>query len=212
MAQVLKDEVKQSIIDSAKEEFLTRGYEAATMRSIAKRANMTVGNLYRYFDSKEEINRQIVEPTLKKLNDIVRDVTKNSFSLETRVFDVRYDTAKFETVLDDMVEKVVKVFVDNKTEFSIIAINSSLNKEFVCWFARQINDMLTISYNNKNYAKDIEVLSNSVAVAFHYGFIEIFKFKDLDEESLVRIAKTFFRSYLFLHNENTLKYIINSNE
>lgn len=208
MAQVLKDEVKQSIFDSAKEEFLIRGYEAATMRSIAKRANMTVGNLYRYFDSKEEINRQIVEPTLNKINDIVKDVTQNSISLETRVFDVRFDTSKFETILDDMVRRVVRVFVENKTEFNIISINSSLNNDFVHWFAKQIKDMLTVSFNNEKYAIDIDVLSNSFAIAFHYGFIEIFKHQDIDEESLIRIARTYFRSYLYLHDGSIVKNII----
>lgn len=211
MAQVLKDEVKQSIIDSAKEEFLTRGYEAATMRSIAKRANMTVGNLYRYFDSKEEINRQIIGPTLRKIDDIIRDVTSNSLSLEMRVFGVKFDIAKFETILDDMIVRTVKVFIENKTEFNIIAVNSSMNKDFIDWFAKQIINMFSIYNNDSTYKKDIEVISNSFAVAFYYGFTEIFKYRDLDEDSLIRITRIYFKSYLYLHDADTMKYIVNGN-
>ena len=49
MAQTLKDDVKARIIESAKEEFLENSYEKTSMRAIASKSNITVGNLYRYF-------------------------------------------------------------------------------------------------------------------------------------------------------------------
>ena len=64
MAQILKEELRKAIIESAKQEFLNNGYENASMRNIAKKANMTVGNLYRYFESKDDIHKQIVSNTL----------------------------------------------------------------------------------------------------------------------------------------------------
>ena len=56
MAQVLKDSLRKAILDAAKEEFLEYGFKDASMRRIAAKANMTVGNLYRYFKNKESIN------------------------------------------------------------------------------------------------------------------------------------------------------------
>jgi AcrR family transcriptional regulator len=49
MAQILKPELKESIINSARHEFYIHGFEGSSMRNIAKAAHMTVGNLYRYF-------------------------------------------------------------------------------------------------------------------------------------------------------------------
>ena len=58
--QVLKDEVRQRIIKSARREFKKYGFEKASMRSIAASANMTVGNLYRYYKNKEDLYGAII--------------------------------------------------------------------------------------------------------------------------------------------------------
>ena len=58
--QVLKEEVRQRIIKSARREFKKYGYEKASMRSIASNANMTVGNLYRYYKNKEDLFGAII--------------------------------------------------------------------------------------------------------------------------------------------------------
>ena len=62
--QTLKDDVRERIVDSAKAEFLEKGIDKASMRDIAAGSNMTVGNLYRYFKNKEELNSFIVGETL----------------------------------------------------------------------------------------------------------------------------------------------------
>jgi AcrR family transcriptional regulator len=58
--QVLKEEVRQRILKSARREFKKRGFEKASMRSIASTANMTVGNLYRYYKNKEDLYGAII--------------------------------------------------------------------------------------------------------------------------------------------------------
>ena len=49
MAQVLKEAQRDKILEAAKQELLHYGYKEASMRRIAAQAEMTVGNLYRYF-------------------------------------------------------------------------------------------------------------------------------------------------------------------
>ena len=58
--QVLKEEVRQRIIKSARREFKKCGFEKASMRSIASSDNMTVGNLYRYYKNKEDLYGAII--------------------------------------------------------------------------------------------------------------------------------------------------------
>lgn len=48
-------EMRQRILDSAHQVMLSGGYRATTMPAIAARAGVSVGLLYRYFDSKEEL-------------------------------------------------------------------------------------------------------------------------------------------------------------
>ncbi|MCR5167245.1 MAG: TetR/AcrR family transcriptional regulator [Oscillospiraceae bacterium] len=55
------------IMAAAKEEFLERGYEKASMRSIADRCNLTAAGLYRHCRDKEDLFCQLVSPAEKKL-------------------------------------------------------------------------------------------------------------------------------------------------
>jgi len=52
---------------AAKAEFLERGYEKASMRSIADRCNMTAAGIYRHCRDKEDLFYQIVSPAEEKL-------------------------------------------------------------------------------------------------------------------------------------------------
>jgi len=47
------DQTKALILDTALEMFRERGYEQTTMRAIAKKAGVSLGNAYYYFSSKE---------------------------------------------------------------------------------------------------------------------------------------------------------------
>ncbi len=48
-------QTKAAILDAALEMFLERGYEDTTMRAIAERAGVALGNAYYYFHSKEHL-------------------------------------------------------------------------------------------------------------------------------------------------------------
>ena len=56
--QVLKESVKKAILDGAINEFFEHGYQSANMRRIADSANITVGNIYRYFENKDLLIRE----------------------------------------------------------------------------------------------------------------------------------------------------------
>lgn len=60
--QVLKDEVREAIIEKATAAFLEQGFERASIRKIAKEAGTTIGNFYNYFKSKEELFYAITTP------------------------------------------------------------------------------------------------------------------------------------------------------
>ena len=53
---------RQLIIDAAKQEFLDKGFPKASLRNIAKNANVTTGAFYGYFSTKEDLFATIVKP------------------------------------------------------------------------------------------------------------------------------------------------------
>lgn len=60
-------ETRQRIFDVAVRLFMEKGYEATTMRDIAKAADSSLGLIYRYFESKDmivmEVYRQLIQQT-----------------------------------------------------------------------------------------------------------------------------------------------------
>jgi len=68
--QVLKESVRQRIIKSARKEFEKRGFAKTSMRSIASNADMTVGNLYRYYENKEILYGSIIGDLFKKIKTL----------------------------------------------------------------------------------------------------------------------------------------------
>ena len=59
--QYKKEELKAVIIEKAENEFLNKGYEAASLRVIAKESGTTIGNLYHYFANKEALFDELVK-------------------------------------------------------------------------------------------------------------------------------------------------------
>lgn len=60
------------IIESAKEEFLRKGFLDASLQEICKNAGVTTGALYKRFTGKEELFCALVEETVADLYEIVR--------------------------------------------------------------------------------------------------------------------------------------------
>lgn len=67
--QYRKQNVYRQILDSAMDEFDEKGYNEASVRAIAKRADTSVGNLYRYFKNKEELYISCLDPVLSECID-----------------------------------------------------------------------------------------------------------------------------------------------
>lgn len=53
---------RQLIIDAGKKEFLEKGFQGASLRTIAQNAFVTTGAMYGYFESKEDLFATIVKP------------------------------------------------------------------------------------------------------------------------------------------------------
>lgn len=62
--QTKKEDIKETIINCAREEFILHGYENASMRTIARKANTSLGNIYHYFENKKDILNYLLEPLI----------------------------------------------------------------------------------------------------------------------------------------------------
>jgi AcrR family transcriptional regulator len=61
IVQVLKAEIRLIILNAAKNLFFEQGFQRATMRQVADHIQMSVSNLYKYFENKDELFNEVVK-------------------------------------------------------------------------------------------------------------------------------------------------------
>ena len=194
--QTLKDDVRDRIIDSAKKEFLEKGIDRSSMRDIAAGSNMTVGNLYRYFKNKEELNNFIVGETLAEINRLVMEKSENTVSINSENMDINMTVSQYMEVLDDLADRLVDIYKSHKIEFNILMMHSKLNDSITDWFAGLIEHIIKSNYKLSEFDRQIKILSHGYAVSVFAGIRDIFKNADVKTDSLKNMIKVFFRSYI----------------
>ena len=77
--QYLKREIRDRILSAAVEEFKEHGFANASIRNIANNAEISLGNIYRYFANKEALYFAVINPFMESVKQsIERDfVFKN---------------------------------------------------------------------------------------------------------------------------------------
>lgn len=114
--QILKDEVRNNILKAATEEFLVDGYRGSSLRTIASQAGITIGNIYSYFSSKDDLFETVIESAMEGL--------KNLSSLDFGGYE-----RKDQPSLIEITNRICEVFIVNKEGFLII-MNGSEGSKF----------------------------------------------------------------------------------
>lgn len=65
---------KSEIEDAAKELLIKQGFHATSMRDIAKRADISLGNVYNYFETKEAIFESIINRYLIVVDQKIKEI------------------------------------------------------------------------------------------------------------------------------------------
>ncbi|WHH58737.1 TetR/AcrR family transcriptional regulator [Petroclostridium sp. X23] len=108
--QVLKEEIRFSILNAAKELFLEKGFEMASMNMIAKKAGISKSNLYNYFPSKEDIFYVLTEYAYDKIESVLEDLFNHGS-------DDNFDVERFVALAS---EKLISLLTKYKKEMMLI--------------------------------------------------------------------------------------------
>lgn len=69
--QYLKKEIREKILAAAIEEFKEHGYSDASVRNIANNAEISLGNIYRYYTNKEALYFAVINPFMESIRNYV---------------------------------------------------------------------------------------------------------------------------------------------
>ncbi|MEG1536660.1 MAG: TetR/AcrR family transcriptional regulator [Clostridiales bacterium] len=176
--QVQKNQVRKRIMDAALQEFFELGYKHASIRSIARTAEITPGNIYAYFAGKEQLFDAVVLPTMMR----IRTVMEMEFPPGTPYR------------LERIVDAIVTLFREEKRQVMIL-LNGSEGSKYVSISnnlrqvaARRIEEDFRIQHEDK----PDPLLCESLAAAVIAGLIYLINHCDEDER-LSLAVKQFLR-------------------
>ncbi len=67
----ISEEKRQRIIQAATGEFAQKGFENANMNTIAKKADVSVGSLYKYFENKQDLFLTIIQYSIQSMAELL---------------------------------------------------------------------------------------------------------------------------------------------
>lgn len=178
---------KEALIEAAKKEFLEKGYNKASLRTICANAGVTTGALYFFFENKADLFAAIVDPPLKELKRIlIKHFTED-------VEEAKRLTSIEDADLDhtEISDKIVGHIYENYDCFMLL-LNASENTvyenvvdEFVDMLDRSIPAMLT---NVRGYTYD-ENMSHWMAHISIDAFIHVIQHEKDVNKAKERLSK-----------------------
>ena len=141
MAQILKEHIRQEILLAAKQEFLHHGIHNSSMREIAKKADVTVGNVYRYYKNKEALADAIINPTLELMNRaIFFQIQESKYTLKSMSKGERY--AFFDQKILQLSDGFLEVFSQHTEECLILLNHQRFYQSLVNWLNELISSLI----------------------------------------------------------------------
>jgi AcrR family transcriptional regulator len=160
--QYLKDEVRKSIEREGLREFKVLGYNSASVRSIAKNANTSVGNFYKYFKGKEDLFEDLIGPVYERLIGYIRQFDEVELNRKAR------------QIFYELMEKILEIFNENSAELSILFNKSSDSKyeNCKCAFVDFVTRIVTETMKYELSLKGKRLRDNFIIYIVSHGFVE----------------------------------------
>jgi AcrR family transcriptional regulator len=214
LTQEAIEENKEHIEEAAKQLFIKHGFHGTSMRLIAAQADVSLGNLYNYYKTKEDILQSIIN--------------KYELIINTRLKEI-FDDIEEPLLPDNLVNfgKKVQSLVEEHYEFWLLMYIDVL--EFQNRHCRKMFENLAERLNKRFYKHFDELKENKTintgvdpGVAFTVAYLQFFNYFLIeklfggnnhlgisDSEAIVKISQLFSRA-IFKPNALDLLHANNS--
>ena len=114
--QTQNDDIRKRILEAAEKEFLEKGFKGASMRSIAKEAEVGLSNIYNYFRNKNEILVEVLTPLLDAFDEMIEEHNSPKY--------LSKDIFTSEEYQLEHTERFVQLIVKFKKELKLLLFHS----------------------------------------------------------------------------------------
>lgn len=180
--------IRESLIESAREQFYLKGYDKASLRTICTNANVTTGALYSSFRSKEDLLSEVLKNTIAEsfafIDSIIPELFEKGGELDVRdmvsfLYDRKKDfhilfygcnNTRFESYRDTLYEKAEDIFSASFARYGIEPDNrlvSLITKKSLDVYI----DLIGAGYS----LEDSIILAKSINAYSRAGLMELIK-------------------------------------
>ncbi len=115
--QIQKEDIRRRILRTARKEFLASGFKDASMREIAKKANVGLSNIYNYFRNKDEIFCEILSGVLNALENIMAEHNSSKY--------ISVDIFTSDEYMHNHIKMFVELVENYKDDFKLLFFRSA---------------------------------------------------------------------------------------
>lgn len=175
----LKSEKQKQIINAAIKEFVRNGFEKASTNEIVKRANISKGSLFNYFNSKKDLYLYLIEYSSKAIVNLNEEIDLSETDLFKRI--ERVALQKF--YVQQKYPQAFEFLASTKQEDSV-EVKDTIKQRLNPIYNQAINKL----YKDIDYSKfregidiekAIEILNWTMFGVGEKGLKELFTFDDI---------------------------------
>lgn len=112
----ISSEKKDKILAVALNEFATKGYESANINTIAKRSGVSVGSLYKYFDSKSDLFLTTVYNGINALETVLAEISESNDDVMLKLERLVRTAVDYSRKQSDLIKLYYEITAENNAE------------------------------------------------------------------------------------------------
>lgn len=147
----ISDDKRERILDAATIEFAEKGFTAANINIIAKNAGISIGSMYNYFASKEDLFLTVFDHGYRLLEEALIEVSQ----VEGDIFDKFEALIRTAQVTSRKYRKLTQIYLDSTSE-GLTHLSRRLSRKFESITAQYYHDMLVNARNEGIIGNDID--------------------------------------------------------
>jgi AcrR family transcriptional regulator len=195
-----KEQRRGEILNAARKLFFERGFKEVTVANIAKKAELSKGSIYLYFNSKEEIYTHILFSDIEKFNKKSAHLFQNGKSATELILELACIYIDF-FLNDRELFRIMMNFMLHTEEMNLDASVNERIIEATNNTVKVIETFLQRGIEQGEFPADINIRQNRNAIwGFLNGIISLHAFTGKEVNKEERIRSTVKRSLgIFIH-------------
>ena len=184
--QTLKEEVREKIMRAGSVLFKTKGFENTSMKDIAQSAEISTGNIYRYFLTKHHLLSELQQEMEKELEEFFISIPISCVELNSEVF--------FKIIKD----KVIQLANTKGEELDMMfkCVDQGLFKDFKNKILEIFTEKFEKIAENTEGGESDKVLCGAMARSLFEGFYYIVRENIQNIEKLDRNLEIYYKLLL----------------